>query len=199
MILNVRLSRSKQSPFSSWIEYPANHSATANHIRYGVVANISRSHNLRDQFRGAQGSIPCTGDAFSFLPWPISTCRPSLVAGNLLSTCHNHQQTALVWRTTLLCSLFTEDIYSSYLICFWYTLSGMQCRLPEPPFASKLHDLTMSPTLMNMSTLAQWQTRFHSSQLRNALHARLTCISYPRQPVKHLQTCPYPQYSHRHP
>ena len=30
-------------------------------IRYGVVANISRSHNLRDQYRGAQGSIPCTG------------------------------------------------------------------------------------------------------------------------------------------
>ncbi|KAJ0142111.1 hypothetical protein HZ326_15064 [Fusarium oxysporum f. sp. albedinis] len=30
-------------------------------VRYGVVANISRSHNLRDQFRGAQGSIPCTG------------------------------------------------------------------------------------------------------------------------------------------
>ena len=38
-------------------------------IRYGVVANISRSHNLRDQFRGAQGSIPCTGVSFfSFCP-----------------------------------------------------------------------------------------------------------------------------------
>ena len=31
-------------------------------VRYGVVANISRSqHQLRDKFRGAQGSIPCTG------------------------------------------------------------------------------------------------------------------------------------------
>jgi hypothetical protein len=30
-------------------------------IRYGVVANISRSHNLREKYRGAQGSIPCTG------------------------------------------------------------------------------------------------------------------------------------------
>jgi hypothetical protein len=36
-------------------------------IRYGVVANISRSHNLRDQFRGAQGSIPCTGECLHFL------------------------------------------------------------------------------------------------------------------------------------
>jgi hypothetical protein len=36
-------------------------------IRYGVVANISRSHNLRDQFRGAQGSIPCTGECLLFL------------------------------------------------------------------------------------------------------------------------------------
>jgi len=36
-------------------------------IRYGVVANISRSHNLRDQYRGAQGSIPCTGVTFCIL------------------------------------------------------------------------------------------------------------------------------------
>ncbi|KAJ0140387.1 Uncharacterized protein HZ326_16707 [Fusarium oxysporum f. sp. albedinis] len=38
----------------------------SNQVRYGVVANISRSHNLRDQYRGAQGSIPCTGDLVSF-------------------------------------------------------------------------------------------------------------------------------------
>ena len=46
-----------------------NNAAACNNkvIRYGVVANISRSHNLRDQFRGAQGSIPCTGES-SFLP-----------------------------------------------------------------------------------------------------------------------------------
>ena len=33
--------------------------AIINYIRYGVVANISRSH------RGAQGSIPCTGGHYS--------------------------------------------------------------------------------------------------------------------------------------
>ena len=38
-------------------------------IRYGVVANISRSHNLRDQYRGAQGSIPCTGVSFFCPSW----------------------------------------------------------------------------------------------------------------------------------
>ena len=40
-------------------------------FRYGVVANISRSHNLRDQYRGAQGSIPCTGVSKHYL-LPVS-------------------------------------------------------------------------------------------------------------------------------
>jgi hypothetical protein len=51
-------------------------------IRYGVVANISRSHNLRDQYRGAQGSIPCTG--VLLLSIDASFCRPSMSLLSLL-------------------------------------------------------------------------------------------------------------------
>ena len=45
-------------------------------VRYGVVANISRSqHQLRDQYRGAQGSIPCTGVSFfAFVPFVLAQC-----------------------------------------------------------------------------------------------------------------------------